>query len=151
MPAVSSRFVKGLAALVWHVGAVALLAKGTRLLMDAEALDPGRLWLWLVPPAALLIGLLKARFLMLPAARANIVRIDALERPRVWQLYRPGFLVFLVANIVLAKWLIAKSEGHYTGMLLSAAMALTIGIALLGSSFVWWSSKAGSGDATPPP
>lgn len=142
MLAVSSRSVKGLAALIWHVGAASLLYKGSVLIRNADALDPGRPWPWLVVPAATLLGLLKARFLMLPAARANIVRIDALERPRPWQVYRPGFLIFLGANIVLAKWLIVQTAGHYTGTLLSATMALSIGVALLASSFVWWSRSA---------
>lgn len=141
MFAVSSRCVKGMAAVIWHVGAISLLSKGVVLLRDADALEPGQAWPWLVPPVALLIGLLKARFLMLPAARANLVRIDALPCPRPWQMYRPGFLVFLVANILLAKWLIVRSAGHYTGTLLCATMALSIGVALGASSFVWWSRR----------
>ena len=143
---VSARTVKFLAALVWHVGFLALLWKGARLLHAADALDPGRIWPWAAAAAALVIGSLKARFLLLPAARKNIARIDALEHPRPWNLYTPGFLVFLSANILLARLLFSWSQGDYTLSILSAVLALSIGVALFGSSFVWWRPAARAAD-----
>ena len=105
---VSVRTVKLLAGLVWHVGFIALLWKGARLLHAADALDPGRIWPWVAVAAALVIGALKARFLLLPAARKNIVRIAALEHPRPWNLYRPDFLVFLAAFVLAAAWVLPR-------------------------------------------
>lgn len=138
----SQRGLHLLAATIWHVGCLALFWKGAVLLAEAEALEPGRPWPWLAVPAAMLIGFLKARFLLLRAARHNITRIASLARPRPWQVYRPGFLLFLLVNVALAKVVIEYSRGHYVLTILCGTMLLAIGFALLGSSFVWWRRPA---------
>ena len=133
-----ARWVSCLAACIWHVGIVALLWRGTLLLLEAERLDPGRGWPWLAIPAALLIGGLKGRLLLVRAVARNKARIAALERPRPWHVYHPGFFLFLVANVLLARWVIAWSEGHYVLTILCGTMLLSIAVALLVSSPAWW-------------
>ena len=145
----AARLVILLAATIWHVGLVALLWKGSALLMEADAIDPGHIWPWLGIPAALLIGGLKGRFLLTPAVRGNLTRIAALEEgARPWHVYRPGFFVFLVLNVLLARWVIAWSEGHYVLTILCGTMLLSIAVALLVSSPGWWRAEAVVRDAT---
>jgi hypothetical protein len=133
-----TRLVLFLAAFVWHAGIVALFWRGAVLLQQADALRPGHLWPWLGVPAALLIGGLKARFLLRRAVRSNRARIVALAHPRPWHVYRPGFFLFLVANVLAARWLIVWSRGHYALTILCGTMLLSIAVALLASAPLWW-------------
>ena len=42
----SVRTLNALAGLTWYAGALALLSKGTRLLLQAESIDPRQIWPW---------------------------------------------------------------------------------------------------------
>jgi hypothetical protein len=142
MSAPGARWVIFLAACIWHVGIIALLWRGALLLLDAERIDPGRGWPWLGIPAALLIGVLKGRLLLVRAVVRNKARIATLERPRPWHVYHPGFFLFLVANVLLARWVIAWSAGQYALTILCGTMLLSIGVALFVSSPAWWRRSA---------
>ena len=141
----AASWVLGLAAVVWHVGIVALVAKGAALLWEADGLAPGRIWPWLAIPLALLIGAVKGRLLLVPAIRGNRARIEALAHPRPWHVYRPGFFLFLVCNVLLARWVIHWSEGHYVLTILCGTMLLSIAVALGVSSPAWWRAPASAG------
>ena len=91
----SKSILRLLAALTWHVGVAVLLIKAASLLFQAHHLRPDELWpLW----AALLgtaAGLLKGVFLFSRSCRKNLRRIAALENPKVWQFFRPGFFLLV--------------------------------------------------------
>lgn len=134
----SRRTLTILAALVWYAGGVVLLVKGGTLLFEAADLAPGRIWTWFAVPLGLALGMVKAKYIFVKACRKNLDRIAALERPRIWLFYRPLFLVFLVAMILTAKLLADLATGDYWMTLGVVVLDFTIGVALLGSAFVFW-------------
>ncbi len=135
---VSARTLKILAALVWYSGGFILLLKGRSLLMEAEALRPGQFWLWLAVGGGLLLGVVQARFLFSKSGRRNLRRIDALERPRLWQFFRPGFFAALAVMIAAGAMLSRLAHGNYPFLLFVAGLDMAVAISLLGSSTVFW-------------
>ena len=72
--------------------------------------------------------------MFLRACRRNVARIDALEDPRVWQFFRPGFfaaLLVMIAGAAALKWLAGTG---YWGSVVVGGLELMIGTALLTSS-----------------
>jgi uncharacterized membrane protein len=142
MPVVSARLLNVLAALVWYGGGIALLLKGRSLLGEATALRPGLAWPWLAVMAGLLFGGLQARILFSKSCRKNLARIAGLEQPRIWQFFRPGFFVALVAMIAAGATLSRLAHGNYSFLIAVAAVDLTVAVSLLGSSHVFWQERA---------
>ncbi len=137
----SARSVKILAAIVWCIGGGVLLWKGSSLLTEADALNPQSIWPWAVGAIGVAIGGVKARYLFSKACRKNLRRIDALERPRLWQCFRPRFFLFLAAMIAIGATLSRLAHGSYGFLIGVAILDLSIGTALLGSSFIHWQKK----------
>jgi hypothetical protein len=142
LPTTSNRSLKALSALVWYGGGIVLLLKGGSLLTEAAALRPGLAWPWFAVGTALLFGGLKARFLFSKSCGRNLARIAALDQPRIWQFFEPGFFVALVVMIVAGAILSRLAHNHYSLLLGVAVLDLGIAIALLGSSHVFWRDKA---------
>ncbi len=138
MLVVSTRSLKILAALVWYVGGTILLLKGRSLLVEAEALKPEEGWPRLAAVAGLILGGLKAKFLFNKSCQKNLDRIAALNRPRVWQFFRPGFFVILTVMILVGVTLSRLAHNNYPFLIGVAILDFSIGIALLGSSYVFW-------------
>ena len=139
---VSTRTLNILAAVVWHVGGLVLLLKGGSLLAEADLLAPSRHWPWSAALAALLIGSIKARFLFNPSCRKNLARIAALDHPKIWQFFRPGFFGFLTLMIFAGAALSRLAHGNYGALIAVAVIDLSIATALLGSSYIFWQQKA---------
>ena len=133
--------LKLLAAVVWYVGSAVLLLKGCSLLLEASAIQPGLIWPILVILTALFLGSVKARFLFSKSCRKNLARIDALEQPKLWQFFRPGFFGALALMILTGAALSRLADGRYWPLLMVALLDLAIGIALLASSIVFWQTK----------
>ena len=142
MLVVSTRSLKILVALVWYVGGTILLLKGRSLLIEADALKPEEGWPWLAAVAGLFLGGLKAKFLFNRSCQRNLDRIAALNRPRVWQFFRPGFFVILTVMILIGATLSRLAHNNYPFLIGVAMLDIGIGIALLGSSYVFWKQKA---------
>jgi hypothetical protein len=142
MMTVSARSLHILAALVWYAGGMVLLIKGGSLLVEAEALEPDRIWPWLAGVLGLLLGGLKARFIFGRSIKRNLARIAALDRPRVWQFFSPGFLVALAVMIAAGASLSRLAQGSYPFLIAVAVLDLAIAVALLGSSAVYWQQRA---------
>jgi len=142
LPTASTRSLNALAALVWHVGGIVLLLKGGSLLAEAAALRPGLAWPWFAVGTALLFGGLKAKFLFSRSCDRNLARIAALDQPRIWQFFEPGFFVVLAVMIVTGAALSRLAHSHYSFLLGVAVLDLGVSIALLGSSYVFWREKA---------
>ncbi len=138
----STRSLKILAALVWYVGGTLLLLKGSSLLIEADALKPEEGWPWLAAVAGLFLGGLKAKFLFNRSCQRNLDRIAALDSPRVWQFFRPGFFAILTVMILVGVTLSRLAHNNYPFLIGVAILDLGIAIALLGSSYVFWKQKA---------
>ena len=142
MLVVSTRSLKILAALVWYIGSVLLLVKGRSLLVEADAMKPEESWPWVAVVSGFLIGGLKAKFLFNKSCQRNLDRIDALDQPRIWQFFKPGFFVALSLMILAGMILSSLAHNNYTFSIGVAILDIGIGIALLGSSYVFWKQKA---------
>jgi hypothetical protein len=135
---VSHRTLNILAALFWFSGGIALLLKGSSLLLEADIMNPEKNWPWAAAMVAVLIGGIKAKFLFSPSCRKNLVRIAALKQPNIWQFFKPTFLVALILMIMVGATLSKIALGNYPLLLVVGALDLTIATALLGSSYVFW-------------
>ena len=118
---------------MWLSGAIVLLLKSASLLAQAIALRPGANWTWLAVAAALLIGGAKAQYLFGGFCRKNLDRISALDDPRLWQAFRPGFYVFLTTMVLLGATLSRLAIGNYPALMALVVLDISIAIALLGS------------------
>ena len=146
---VSQRTLIIIAAIIWYGGGIALLFKGGALVKDAHALSPHSIWTYLAPILGITIGLLKGRLLFSRSCDKNIARIKALDDPRVWQCFRPVFLIFLIIVIPTGAWMSRAAAGNFTFLCLVGALDLSIACALLSSSIVFWKRNAfsASGDS----
>jgi hypothetical protein len=139
---VSRRTLNILSALVWIVGGIVLVVRGTTLLAEAQALRRGLAWPWLGAAIGLLLGAAQARFPFRKSCHRNLDRIAALERPRLWQFYRPGFFVALFIMIGTGVTLSRLAHGNYPFLIVVGGVELNVGVALLGSSPVFWQRRA---------
>lgn len=134
---VSHTALKALAAATWYVGGGVLLFKGSGYLLSAAASGP-----WLYPAISGVIGigvgLLRGRTMFLRACRRNLARIDALEQPRVWQFFRPGFFAALAVMIAGGAALAWVAGTGYRGGVVVGGLELMIATALLTSSGAFW-------------
>jgi len=142
MLVVSARSLKILAALIWYIGGIMLILKARSLLVEADTFKPEQVWTWLAVVAGLFLGGLQAKFLFSRSCKKNMDRIDALDRPRLWQFFRPGFFAVLTLMILVGATLSRLAHNNYPFLIGVAALDLNIGIALLGSSYVFWQQKA---------
>ena len=130
-----------LAAIVWYIGGTVLVLKGGSLLLEAEALSPGRLWPWLAVPIGLLLGGLKAKFRFTKSCRKNLARIDALENPKIWQFFTPVFFVLLALMIAAGSTLSRLAHGNFAALIGVGILDLSVATALLGSSIGFWTHR----------
>ena len=98
--------------------------------------------LWIFVGIALLLGGLKARYLFSKSCRKNLARIKTLDQPRIWQFFRPRFFLLLALMILTGAMLSRLAEGHYPSLVGVGALDLSLAIALLGSSIVFWQQRA---------
>lgn len=134
----STRLLKLLASLVWYSGAVVLAFKSSRLLIEAQSINPELLWIWLAVLAGLMIGLIKAKYLFTRLCIKNLKRIDSLEQPKLWQFYRIPFFFFLLAMIVLGSFISQLAHENYSMLITMAIIEVSLATALLGSSHCFW-------------
>lgn len=137
----SARSLKVLSALVWYTGGFILILKGCSLLSEADMLKQGQIWIWLATIAGLLLGSLKAKFIFSRSLKNNLARIDALKQPKVWQFFRPWFFLLLFLMIMAGSTLSRLSHNNYPFLIGVATLDLSIAIALLGSSYIFWIHK----------
>lgn len=137
---VPPRVLVVLAGLTWLIGSGVLIVKGVSLLREAGSLEPSHNWHWLTAIGGVIVGSLKARFILVARCRSNLARIATLEEPRIWQFFRPGFFVALAAMITAGALLSRLAHGNYGFLISVALLDLSIGTALLGSSYVFRSA-----------
>jgi len=142
MMTVSRRTLNILAAVVWHIGGFVLLIKAGTLLLEADSMRPEQNWLWIFVVIGLLLGGLKARYLFSKSCRKNLARIETLDRPLIWQFFRPRFFLALTLMILAGATMSRLAQGHYQSLLGVGTLDLSLAIALLGSSIVFWQQRA---------
>lgn len=129
--------LKVLAAATWYVGGGILLLRGAGYLLRSAS-DGGAMAASLAALAGVAIGVLRGRTMFLRACRRNLRRIEALERPRIWQFFRPAFFAALVAMMgagALLSWI--AGTGRW-GAIAVGGLELVIALALLTSSVAYW-------------
>ena len=131
-----------LAAMVWYVGGFMLLIKAGSLLLEADSLRPEQSWQWIFVAIGLIVGGLEARYLFSRFCRKNLARIETLDQPRIWQFFRPRFFLLLALMILTGAILSRLAEGHYLALIGVGVLDLSLAIALLGSSLVFWQQRA---------
>ena len=134
----SPHTLKILAASVWLSGVLVLLYKSSSFFLEAARLEANPTWLTLAIISGLLIGLIKAKYLFSKLCIKNLKRIYALEKPKLWQFYRLPFFLFLGLMITLGSYFSRIVQGDITMLISLAVLELSVGIALLGSSYYFW-------------
>jgi len=138
---VSNRTLNILAAIIWYAGGIVLLLKVSNLLIEADTMKPENYWPPLAAITGLLLGSLKARFLFNKSCQKNINRIETLVKPRIWQFFRIRFFAALIVMIIISITLSGLAHNNYTILISVAILDLSITIALLGSSYVFWKQR----------
>ena len=139
MPTPRHALLKWLAAAVWYTGAGVLLWKGAeRLLGAADALGSPA-WPLTVGLLALGLGAVQGRLVFRATCVRNLRRIRALESPKPWQFFRPGFFLALAGMIGAAALLSLVAGRGPVAALLVAGVDWLIGFSLLVSSEAFWS------------
>lgn len=137
----SKRTLVFLAGTVWYIGAVMLFRSGWELLFQALDMRPESSWHWLFLFLGLVLGVVQASTIFARSCRKNIQRIHALEDPRLWQFFRPGFFLALAGMISVGVLLDIFSKGKYFFMLVVTGLDFALAISLLGSSLFFWKDK----------
>ena len=137
----STRTLKLLASLVWYSGAVVLSFKSSRLLLEAQNINPNQVWIWLAVLGGFMIGVIKAKYLFKRLCIKNLKRIDALEQPKLWHFYRMRFFFFLLAMILLGSFISRLAHGSYATLMTMAIIEISLATALLGSSNCFWKRR----------
>ncbi len=139
----SAQTLKILAATVWYTGVAALLIKSSGLFLQAHQGGAGSLEVGLSILTGLGIGLVKAKYLFVRACRRNLVRIQALKTPMLWQFYQGRFFIFLAAMIFFGVSMSRIVQGNYRLLIPLAVLELSIAVALLVSSRYFWKKQQG--------
>lgn len=133
--------LKKIALAVWFTGVFVLVVKSSSLFLGAKAFGASPLLEGIAVCTAILVGWIKAKFMFVGFCRKNLVRIDGLKLPKLWQFYRPRFFFFLICMIVVGKLLASVAQGNSLFMVAVATVELSVGTALLVSSRTFWTYK----------
>ena len=117
------------------------MLKSGELLSEANTLKQDQIWPWFAVFSGLLIGIFKIKFIFSKSCKKNLIRIDALQQPKIWQSFRPGFILFLLIMIIVGKTLSEYAHGNYLFLIGMAIVDISLATALLGSSYVFWIYK----------
>jgi hypothetical protein len=139
----STRILVLLASLVWHIGAIVLFFKSSKLLLEAQSINSYQVWIWLAVLSGLLIGGIKAKYLFKRLCIKNLERIGALSKPKLWQFYPLRFFIFLLSMILLSNFMSRLAHGNYPVLITMAIVEISLATALLGSSNCFWEQKYG--------
>jgi hypothetical protein len=138
---VSRRSLRLLATLTWYMGGFILLVKGGSLLSEAYVLRPEEKWPFYSTFLAIVIGVIKATYLFNKSCRKNLERIGRLSYPRIWQFFQPRFFLFLTLMVITGATLSRLAHGNYPWLIGVGIVDLSVGVALLVSSQLFWRMK----------
>jgi hypothetical protein len=138
---VSEGILRLLAALTWYIGSILLLTKGGGLLSEAYTLRPEEKWPLYSTFLAIFIGVIKSIYIFNRSCRKNVERISKLSNPKIWQFFQPRFFIFLTLMVTTGASLSRVAHGHYPWLIGVGIVDLSVGVALLVSSHVFWRKK----------
>ena len=115
-----------------------LYSQSYRLFMEAYGLDNNVYLLSGMLLLAILLSLVKTKYIFTRSCRRNLARIEALKDPKTWQFYRVGFFLFLVTVISLGAYLSNVAHGNYWFLMGVGTFDMALSLALLFSSRVFW-------------
>ena len=130
-----------LAALLWYIGSIILLQKGVSMLFEAETLKPEKGWPWQVAVLGIFLGSMKAKFIFNKSCQKNLNRIATLVEPKIWQFFRIRFFAFLALMVLVGVTLSMLAHNNYPMLISVALLDISIAVALLESSHVFWKQK----------
>ncbi len=108
---------------------------------EAYVLRPEEKWPLYSTLFAIFIGVIKAIYLFNKSCRKNLERIDKLSCPKIWQFFQPRFFLFLTLMVVTGATLSRLAHGNYPWLIGVGIVDLSVGVALLVSSQVFWRMK----------
>jgi hypothetical protein len=135
--AVEKSTLKILAATTWYTGVAVLILKSALLLKEASQLSFETHWITGSVVLAILLGAVKAKYIFINSCRKNLIRIEQLNKPKIWQFFRPTFFLFLVLMITAGAKLSSLAHGDFIFLLSVAVVDLSIASALLFSSYLF--------------
>lgn len=130
-----------LSAFVWVIGGIVLLLKGISLLKEAHIISPSLSIIVFVVLTALVVGLIKNKYIMSKFCRKNIDRIKKIPKPKTHQFFTPQFFIALTMMILTGSLLSSLAAGNYGFLLAVGALDLSLATALLTSSIVFVNFK----------
>lgn len=126
--------LKTLAAAVWLTGGTMLLWKGAERMLEAATELGAPTWPLVAGLLGLAVGVLRGRLVFRRAAERNVRRIHALEAPRVWQFFRPGFFAALVVMVGVAVGMSLLAETGTVARVVVGGLDWAIAFSLLVSA-----------------
>lgn len=135
---VSRNTVIIVAAVIWHAGGIALLLKGSALIGGAYRMGHEPIGAVIAALVGIGAGFIKGGLLFSRNCERNIKRIKAMAEPNIWHCFKPGMLVFLSVVIPAGAWMSRAASGNYMLLCLIGSLDLSISVALLTSSRVFW-------------
>ena len=108
---------------------------------EAIVLRPEEKWPLYAAFIGIIIGVIKATYLFNKSCNNNLERIDNLTDPYLWMFFRPRFFIFLSLMVATGATLSRLSHGNYPWLIGVGIIDLSVGVALLVSSRVFWISK----------
>jgi len=134
---VSSFQLKLSAGLVWYAGSITLFLKGQQLLQAALILRPESSSSYYVYLIGIGVGLIKTRYIFIKSAKKNIARIYGLQKPKIWNIFRPKFFIFLALMIASGVVLSFLSRGNFLFLLSVASIDFSLSTALSVSGLLY--------------
>jgi hypothetical protein len=132
------KILKLLAMVVWYIGFVALSLKSYKLFVEAYSINNNLSYLTSFLLLGFLLSLLKTKYIFIKSCQKNLLRIDSLESPKIWQFYRLGFFIFLMIVISLGAFLSHIASGNYFFLASVGIIDMALALALLFSSFEFY-------------
>jgi len=123
--------LKLLAMVVWYIGFIALALKSYKLFSEAYSLDSNLSLMVLFLLIGFLLSLLKTKYIFRKSCKTNLLRIDSLKEPKIWNFYRIEFFIFLIMVISLGAFLSHSASGNYYFLVLVGMVDMALALALL--------------------
>ena len=133
--------LKTLALLVWYIGFIALSLKSYKLFSEAYSINSNLHYLIGFLLLGVLLSLLKTKYIFIKSCQKNLLRIEQLEEPKIWQFYRIKFFIFLVGVISLGAFLSQQASGNYYFLVSVAIVDMALALALFISGFEFFRSN----------
>lgn len=132
---------KILALIIWLIGAIILLGKSNQLLIEAHKLSATFTWPLISVIVGLILGIIKTKLVFIPFCKHNLMRIDSIEKPQIWNAFTFKFWIMLMLMMALGAILSKIAPGNLIILSIVSAIDLMVGTGLLLSSKVFFSGK----------